>query len=163
MDNGDLENIAWGGMGGIVRWFREPPHALWKDRIFNLFSSLVGGVCVGKVVSTVIHHAMPSVGEDMITASWIVSGFGSGIIIQLTNHILGDAATIARSWCAGAVSGWFDRLKKRPNGTTTSQSGQPGSAEPSAVVGERGVLVSPVLPIAADRGVPQRSGEGEGP
>ena len=121
----DFSGAAWGGLGGLVKWFREPHRAGgWKEVVSAIIGSVITAVGVGHLTYTVMLWKLPDVPATVSGACSFVSGVSSGILLQFAVGIVTELASRFRT---AAV----DRIAPRtptdtpPDGTAPADGQQP--------------------------------------
>jgi cation transporter-like permease len=124
MDADDITGAAWGGMGGLVRWFRERAagHSWWEIAA-SAVGSVAMGIGVGYSVHAVVRWQFPDVPSTVLGACSFVAGVSSGIILQFA---VGAVSELAGRFRAAAV----DRIAPPTTGRTAD--GPAPSAGPDA-------------------------------
>lgn len=98
MDADDFSGAAWGGLGGLVRWFREQTgtHS-WREIVAAVVGSVTMGVGVGFGVHSVVHWQFPDVPSTVLGACSFVAGVSSGILLQFAVGLVTELASRFRS------------------------------------------------------------------
>ena len=81
MDADDFSGAAWGGLGGLVRWFRERTagHS-WREITASVIGSVAMGFGTGYSVYALVHWQWPDVPTTVLGACSFVAGVSSGIL-----------------------------------------------------------------------------------
>jgi hypothetical protein len=126
MDADELSGAAWGGLGGLVRWFRERAAvSSWREIVVSVVGSVAMGVGTGFGVYAVVHWQFPDVPTTVLGACSFLAGVSSGILLQFA---AGTITELAARFRTAAV----DRIAPRPTGRPTDGTAPaPGGDRPA--------------------------------
>jgi CHASE2 domain-containing sensor protein len=111
VEHDDFSGAAWGGLGGLVRWFREHGRfRSWYDLAASAIGSVVTAVGVGHLSYVLMLWQFKDVPQTVSAACSFVFGVSSGILLQFAVTLVTELAVRFRSQVA-------DKIIPKPDGT----------------------------------------------